>query len=86
LSRHQRSILADAFRGLPPDAAVVLAFDADAGGDRLAREVADLAQGVRVVRELPPHGKDWNECVQRSEREYIASLSRLQPRGPRGLG
>ena len=86
LSRHQRSILADAFRGLPPDATVVLAFDADPGGDRLAREVADLAQGVRVVRELPPHGKDWNECLQHSEREYIASLPRLQPRGPRGLG
>jgi hypothetical protein len=38
------------------------------------------------MRQLPPHGKDWNECLQRSEREYIAALPRLQPRGPRGLG
>lgn len=86
LSRHQRSILVEAFRGLPADATVILAFDADAGGDSLARDVAAIAQHVRVVRELPPHGKDWNDCLQRSEREYIASLSRLQSRRPLGLG
>jgi len=86
ISHHQRSILLDTFRGLPADGIVVLAFDADAGGDRLARDVAELAQGVRVVRQVPAHGKDWNECLKRSEREYIASLSRLPPRRPLGLG
>jgi hypothetical protein len=86
LSRHQRSILAELFRGLPADATMVLAFDADAGGDRLARDVAEIAQGVRVVRQVPPHGKDWNECLQRSEREYIASLPPFRPRRSLGLG
>lgn len=86
LSRHQRSLLAEVFRRLPAGAAVVLAFDADAGGNRLARDVAELAQGVRVLREVPPHGKDWNECLQRSERAYIASLSQVRSRRPFGLG
>jgi hypothetical protein len=86
LSHHQRSILVEAFRALPVDVTIVLAFDADAGGERLARDVAELGQGVRVVRQLPPHGKDWNECLQRTERDYIASLSRLQSRRPFGLG
>lgn len=86
LSRHQRSILVEAFGRLPAGASVVLAFDADAGGDRLAHDVAELAQGVRVLREVPRQGKDWNECLQRSERDYIASLSRVQSRRPFGLG
>jgi hypothetical protein len=86
LGRYQRSILADAFRGLPPGSTVILAFDADAGGDRLAGDVAELAQGVRLVRQVPPHGKDWNECLQRSERAYIASLPPFRPRRPLGLG
>ena len=53
---------------------VVLATDSDDAGDRLAAKIAALGGGARFERHRPPAGKDWNEWLQRCERDFIRSL------------
>jgi hypothetical protein len=77
LSPHQRAVLAETIAGMPPGSQVALAFDADPAGERLADEVAGLARGARLLRHRPTDAKDWNECLQHRERDYIASVRRL---------
>jgi hypothetical protein len=44
---------------------VSLAMDADAAGEKMAAEIAQMApQGAQMVREVPEVGKDWNEALQ----------------------
>lgn len=46
-------------------AKIVLAMDADAAGERMAAEIAQMTpQGAQMVREVPEVGKDWNEALQ----------------------
>jgi hypothetical protein len=78
----QSQHLASAIVRLPEGASVVVATDNDAAGDQLAAKIAVHAGDRPVVRHPPPIGKDWNECLQRRERDYIRSLG---VRGP-GLG
>jgi DNA primase len=59
---------------LPAGIFVVLAFDGDPAGERLAEQAAGLAGGARVMRHRPTDAKDWNDCLQRREREYIAAV------------
>lgn len=67
LSSDQLDLIRRTMEKLPPGSRVVLAFDADEGGERLAEEVLSVAPGsVFVHRELPPvgMGKDWNDALK----------------------
>jgi len=75
LSRHQRGVLTEALRTLPSGMTVVLAFDRDRAGDRLADEVRGLGD-AEFSRSCPPTGKDWNEHLQLLNREYVRAHSR----------
>jgi hypothetical protein len=75
MSAHQRGLLDEMLKALPSSAEVVLAFDRDPGGDKLAAEVRAVA-GADLTRAYPPIGKDWNECLKERERDYIRALGR----------
>ena len=60
--------------------AVITATDNDEAGERLAARIGSLAGDVPVVRHRSPVGKDWNDYLQRHERDYIRSLG-LRGRG-----
>jgi hypothetical protein len=63
LSQHQRDVLAAVIGALPGGMTVVLAFDRDAAGEKLAEQVR--AVGARsCIRTCSPLGKDWNEYLQ----------------------
>ena len=69
LNPQQPALIRGAMEKMPPGAEVLLAFDKDEGGDKLAREVEGLApSGIAVRRVLPPvgAGKDWNEALKAS--------------------
>lgn len=53
---------------------VITATDNDEAGERLAARIGALAGDVPVVRHRSPVGKDWNDYLQRHERDYIRSL------------
>jgi 5S rRNA maturation endonuclease (ribonuclease M5) len=72
--------VAVAIARLPRGSTVVVATDSDLAGDKLAERIDLLAGDVPTVRHRAPLGKDWNECLQRHERDYIRSL------GLRGQG
>jgi hypothetical protein len=78
LSPHQRSCIAEAVAALPASAALVLAYDRDPAGDRLAEQVRDLSARPST-RVYPPHGKDWNDYLQRIARVHRRDV-------PRALG
>ncbi len=64
---------------LGPSVTVVAAVDADAGGAKLAAQFEALCARLRLgfVRHSPDAalGKDWNEVLQRVERDYIRLLT-----------
>ena len=67
LSSDQLVMARRAMEKLPAGSRVVLAFDADEGGDKLAEEVLAVVPASHFVhRELPPvgMGKDWNEALK----------------------
>ena len=72
LSEHQRRILADALKTLPPGMTVGLAFDADPAGNKLAEQLRALG-AAEASRDRPPIGKDWNEYLQHLEREHVSA-------------
>ena len=76
----QRDLLTRVIQRLPQGSTVVLAQDADRDGDKLARQIQELVPGARFLRHAPPHFhekvKDWNDVLQRAERDYIRSLGR----------
>jgi hypothetical protein len=72
--------LAAAIARMPVGSALVIATDNDEAGEKLAAKIMNLAGGIRVERHASPIGKDWNECLQRHERDYIRSLG-LPSRG-----
>jgi hypothetical protein len=53
---------------------VVCATDNDEAGETLAAKIGALARNVPVVRHRAPVGKDWNDYLQRHERDYIRWL------------
>jgi hypothetical protein len=75
MSEHQRSLLRDVLRAMPAGSQVVLAFDRDPAGEKLADEVRALG-GAEFSRLRSPIGKDWNDCLQSREREYIQQIGR----------
>jgi hypothetical protein len=67
ISALQLDLIRRAMEKLPAGSRVVLAFDADEGGDDLAAKVLAVAPpSVFVHRELPPvgMGKDWNDALK----------------------
>jgi len=79
LSEHQRLVLGRTLDALPQGTTVVLAFDRDAAGERLADEVREL-RAAEFSRSSPPTGKDWNEYVQALERDRDVAFSSLPGR------
>jgi hypothetical protein len=75
ISEHQRRVIAAVITRLPAGCAIVLAFDRDAGGEELARQLRELAPG-RTERITSPIGNDWNDCLKVHEREFIDAISR----------
>ena len=64
---------------LPRGSTVVIATDSDLAGDKLAETIQRLVGEAPTVRHRAPLGKDWNECLQRHERDYIRSLGLRGP-------
>lgn len=77
LSRHQRGVVAELLRTLPSGMTVVLAFDRDRAGERLADDVRGLGD-TEFSRSCPRIGKDWNEYLQLLSPEYVRALSPLR--------
>lgn len=84
LGEAQRAVLAAEIRALPPSGTVVLAFDRDDGGERLAAAVAELAPGRPLQRQTPRIGKDWNDDLRQREGDYIRSITRSRTISGRG--
>ena len=54
-----------AMEKLHPSAVVVLAFDNDEGGDKIAGEVEAVAPaGRKLLRVRPEGAKDWNQILK----------------------
>jgi hypothetical protein len=74
--------------GLPPCSTAVAAVDADEAGHKLAGRIETLARRITHVgfrRDAPVGGKDWNDVLQRVERDFIRSQGLLRPtRDPSG--
>jgi hypothetical protein len=71
-SRSQIELLDRLFSALPASSTVVAAVDADSAGEALVRGLRDLTRrhaelGFR--RDAPTAAKDWNEVLQRVERD-----------------
>lgn len=66
--------VAAAIGRLPRGSMVVIATDGDLAGDKLAERIGLLAGEAPTVRHRASLGKDWNECLQRHERDYTRSL------------
>jgi hypothetical protein len=81
IGERQARYIAGAIARLSPGALVVLATDSDDAGDKLAEKIGMLGGGARFERHQSPAGKDWNEWLQRYERDYIRSLGCSSP-GP----
>jgi len=67
LNPQQPALLRGAMEKLPPGAVVLLAFDYDEGGEKLAEEVKAIAPAGRELRRILPEagpGKDWNEMLK----------------------
>jgi len=79
IGERQARHVAAAIAELPPRSLVALATDNDDAGDRLAEKIGNLGANARYERRRPPAGKDWNEWLQRCERDYIRSLGHSSP-------
>jgi hypothetical protein len=76
-SPHQFEQVARIFAQLPPGCAVVAAVDSDPPGDKLASRIEEIARGNPAIgyqRHSPTPAKDWNDVLQRVEREYIRAV------------
>ena len=82
-SASQMELLDRVLARLPPACTVVAAVDADVAGHALASRIEALVRGhgqLAFRRDAPVGGKDWNEVLQRVERDFI----RLLPGRARG--
>lgn len=67
LNPQQPALLRGAIEKLAPSGVVLLAFDLDEGGEKLAEEVRAIAPAGRDVRRVVPEvgaGKDWNDALK----------------------
>ncbi len=80
-SRAQFELLGRVFSRLPPTSTIVAAVDSDEAGHTLAGRIEALAlraPHAAFRRDLPTGGKDWNDVLQRVERDFIRSLPPLR--------
>jgi hypothetical protein len=73
-SPSQMDLLDRTFARLPFDTTVVAAVDSDAAGRELANRIRALAHGharLAFRRDAPERAKDWNEVLQRVERDAV---------------
>ena len=85
-SPHQLDVVEKVVRAMPPGSTVVAAVDGDQAGTKVAKQLEDIAKRhpeITFKRDSPELalGKDWNEVLQRMERDYIRSLPAFV-RGP----
>jgi hypothetical protein len=73
IGERQARWISVAIARLPPGSLVLVATDNDDAGDKLAEKIGTLGGG-RYERHRPPAGKDWNDYLQRHERDYIRTL------------
>ena len=76
-SKSQMDLLDRVFARLPFDTTVVAAVDSDAAGHDLANRIRALAHGharLAFRRDAPERAKDWNEVLQRIERDAVRAL------------
>lgn len=80
----QPDLIRAAMEKMPKGSEVVLAFDNDEGGERLAEEVRALApSSVTIRRPLPPVGcKDWNDALKEARGVIDPPPSPSPPAGP----
>lgn len=67
LNHQQPGLIRETIEKLPPDTLVLLAFDNDEGGEKIAEEVQKaISSGIKTSRALPDigTGKDWNEMLK----------------------
>ncbi len=67
LNPHQPALLRGAMEKMPEGSVIILGFDLDEAGEKLAQEVAAFAPAGRKVRRMVPDvgtGKDWNEMLK----------------------
>lgn len=85
-SPYQLDIVEKVVRAMPAGSTVVAAVDGDQAGTKVAKQVEDIAKRhpeITFKRDSPELalGKDWNDVLQRMERDYIRSLPAFV-RGP----
>jgi hypothetical protein len=67
LNPQQPDLIRGAIEKLPVGAVVMLAFDNDEGGNKIAAEIKAVAPACREIRRVLPDkmsGKDWNEILK----------------------
>jgi hypothetical protein len=65
MNPQQPELISSSFEKMPEGSEIVLAFDNDAGGEKLMEEVAPLAPATVTVRKDAPEGaKDWNQVLK----------------------
>ncbi len=65
LNPQQPALLRGAMEKMPEGSVIILGFDLDDGGAKLAQEVAAFAPVGRELRRMVPDvGKDWNEMLK----------------------
>lgn len=69
VGRKQLAVVARAIAVMPAGAEIIIATDNDAGGERLFKQIADVAGAAPLRRHASPVPKDWNDYVQSLERK-----------------
>lgn len=74
-SPEQKELLKAAMNKMPKGSTVVMGFDNDKDGGRFVRELKEIVpEHVKVVREVPKIGKDWNEQLKNVARSMVQGL------------
>jgi 5S rRNA maturation endonuclease (ribonuclease M5) len=60
----QLALIGQAIAAMPKDAEIVIATDADAGGEKLHKQIGDVAANARLRRHASPVPKDWNDYLR----------------------
>ena len=74
----QASFIAREIAKVCPGGTIVIATDRDAAGERMAQQIVGLAGDAPVMRDASPIGKDWNDCLQEREQDFIRAVRSRQ--------
>jgi hypothetical protein len=72
----QLAAIAEEFHRLEREVKLVAAFDADPQGEKYSEAIRGIAQGRVVERSIPTIGKDWNDELKATERQFIRGQSK----------